>query len=272
MTTATDASGALPTGPARRTRPVPPRIPFTRIVSVELRKGFDTQSGFWLMTSIVLLALIATATTVLLGPAEQLTYERLLGSVGFPMAVILPMIAALSVTGEWSQRTGLTSFALVPHRGRVITAKLTAMVLVGAVSTLLAAVIGAMGNVAGSAIAGVDVVWDVSAGDLDDMVLANVLGMLMGFAFGVLFRSSVAAIVGYFVYGFVLPPLSMLLANHHQSYRDAQPWVDFNYDVGNLFNGLMSGDRWTQLGVAGLIWLLAPMAIGMGTMFRSEVK
>ncbi len=36
-------------------------------------------------------------------------------------------------------------------------------------------------------------------------MLANVLGMLMGFMLGVLFRSSAAAIVGYFVYSLVLP-------------------------------------------------------------------
>ena len=39
------------------------------------------------------------------------------------MTIILPMIAILSVTSEWSQRSGLTTFTLVPHRGRVILAK-----------------------------------------------------------------------------------------------------------------------------------------------------
>ena len=39
------------------------------------------------------------------------------------MVIILPLIAILAVTSEWSQRTGLTTFTLVPHRGRIIAAK-----------------------------------------------------------------------------------------------------------------------------------------------------
>ena len=38
--------------------------------------------------------------------------------------------------------------------------------------------------------------------------LANVLGMLLGFTFGLLLRSSAAAIVAYLVYALVLPPLA----------------------------------------------------------------
>ena len=37
------------------------------------------------------------------------------------MTVLLPIIAVLSVTAEWSQRSGLTTFTLVPHRGRVMS-------------------------------------------------------------------------------------------------------------------------------------------------------
>jgi hypothetical protein len=32
-----------------------------------------------------------------------------------PMSVILPIIAVLSVTAEWSQRSGLATFTLVPR-------------------------------------------------------------------------------------------------------------------------------------------------------------
>ena len=40
------------------------------------------------------------------------------------MSLILPVLGILLVTSEWSQRTGLTTFALVPQRERVIVAKL----------------------------------------------------------------------------------------------------------------------------------------------------
>jgi hypothetical protein len=263
---------AVETEVARTARPTPARIPMSRIVSVELRKSFDTRSGFWLMASTAILAVIATVATILFAPADELDYEAFASAIGIPMAVILPVIAVLSVTSEWSQRTGLTSFTLVPHRGRVIRAKLAITLAIGVVSMLLAAAIGALGNVVGTAIRGTDTIWNVSATELTYIVIANVLGMLVGFMLGVLFRNSAGAIVGYFVYGFVLPPLSMLLAANQDWFEKAQPWVDFNYAQGNLFNGSMTGEQWAQLGVTGLFWLAIPLAVGLFQVFRSEVK
>ena len=103
-----------------------PGVPLGRLVKVELRKMFDTRSGFWLMMSIAIVATIATVVVILvqtLNDNAGITYGSYGGAVGFPMAVLLPIIAILAVTGEWSQRTGLITFTLVPHRASVIAAK-----------------------------------------------------------------------------------------------------------------------------------------------------
>lgn len=268
MTTAV----AVETPAARTARPAPARIPLSRIVGVELRKSFDTRSGFWLMASIAIVSVIATVATILFAPDDQLTYEAFATAVGFPMAVILPMVAILSVTSEWSQRTGLTSFTLVPHRGRVITGKALVALAVGVVSMVLAAAIGAVGNVVGSTIAGVDTVWDVSAGDLGYIILANILGMAVGFMLGVLIRNSPGAIVAYFVYSLVLPTLTTVLAETQDWFADKQAWVDFNYAQGALFEGSVSATQWAQLGVTGLFWLVLPLTVGVWMVLRSEVK
>src|SRR5918994_5913024 len=86
----------------RPSRPARRRIPMSRIVSVELRKSFDTRSGFWLLASIGILAVVATGATILFAPDESQTYEAFASAIGFPMAVVLPMVAILSVTSEWS--------------------------------------------------------------------------------------------------------------------------------------------------------------------------
>ena len=135
--------------PRARVRPAP--IPRSRLISVELQKMFDTRSGFWLMASILITSVLATGAVILWAPDSELTYSTFATAIGFPMAVILPMIAVLSVTSEWSQRSGLTTFTLVPHRGRVISAKAIAAIIVGVVSMLIAMVVGAVGNVLGTA-------------------------------------------------------------------------------------------------------------------------
>ena len=254
------------------TRPAPRPIPLSRVTAVELRKMFDTRSGFWLMMSVAITATLATGAVILWAPDSELTYDTFAAAIGFPMSVLLPVVAILSVTSEWSQRSGLTTFTLVPHRHRVVLAKAIVAVSIGVVSMLVAMAIGAVGNVAGSAIAGVDTVWDDSLLHLAHIVLANTLGLLVGFMLGVLIRNSAGAIVAYFVYAFVLPTLSMLLAGGQQWFRDLQPWVDFNYAQTALFNGTLTGEQWAQLGVTGVIWLLVPLTVGVWMVLRSEVK
>ena len=144
------------------TRPEPTPIPMPRIIGVELRKMFDTRSGFWLMTSIAITALLATGAVILFAPDDAITYNSFAAAIGVPMTIILPIIAILSVTSEWSQRSGLTTFTLVPHRGRVVWAKAIAAVGIGVVSIVVAFAIGALGNMVGSAITGNDLVWDLT--------------------------------------------------------------------------------------------------------------
>jgi ABC-2 type transport system permease protein len=270
-TTRTTAAGPV-AGPAAATRTTPAGIPMSRVVGTELRKMFDTRSGFWLMASIGILALLASAAVVVFAPDSELTFSTFATAFGVPMTIILPIVAILSVTSEWSQRSGLTTFTLVPHRGRVIAAKAIVSVAVGVVSVLLAFAIGAVGNLVGTAIAGVDPVWDISAVDLANIVLATVLGLLVGFMLGVLFRSSAVAIVGYFVYSFLLPTLSQLLAGSQEWFRNLQQWVDFNYAQSSLYDGSLSGAEWAHLAVTGFGWLVVPTAIGVALVMRSEVK
>jgi len=244
----------------------------SRLIGVELQKMFDTRSGFWMMASIVILSLLATGAVILWAPDDELTYETFATAIGFPMAVVLPMIAILSVTSEWTQRSGLTTFTLVPHRGRVIGAKAIGAVLVAVVSMFVAMAVGAVGNVVGTAITGTDLVWNVSVTELTYIVIANVLGLMVGFMLGVVFRNSPGAIVGYFVYSLLLPTLAELLAAGQEWFSDIRPWVDFNYAQGALFEGSVSGEEWANLATSGVIWLVLPLVVGLRLVMRSEVK
>lgn len=248
------------------------RVPLSRVTKVELRKMFNTRSGFWLMASIVIAALAATTAVILFAPDSELTYATFGTAIGFPMAVILPMVAILSVTSEWSQRSGLTTFTLVPHRSRVVLAKAIAAVTVGVVSMLLAFAIGALGNLVGTAITGTPVLWDISLVESLFIVLGNVSGLLTGFMLGVLIRSSSGAIVAYFVYSMLLPSVFGVLAVSQEWFNTLRPWVDVSYAQGALFNGAPTGQEWAHIGVTAMIWQVIPLAVGVWYVMRSEVK
>ena len=275
MSTATITPSTVD-GPAVATRPrereVPAPIPFARILGVELRKMFDTRSGFWLMASIVITSGIATVLTVLLSDRDELTFDSFAAAVGSPMSIILPIIGVLAVTSEWSQRTALTTFTLVPSRGRVIAAKLVNVLVIGAVSMVIALGVGAVGNLANSAITGNDAVWDIPAWTFAQIVLANELGMIFGFTLGLLFRSSPAGIVGYFVWALVLPGISGALAEAQQWWADNAGWFDVNQTRFLLFDSKLTSEEWLQLGLTSSIWILLPFALGLALVMRSEVK
>jgi len=262
-----DTTAAVPVRQAVRT------IPTARLIKVELRKMFNTRSGFWMLISIGVLSVVATGAVIIFAPEDAVTYDNFAASIGFPMSVILPMIAILGVTSEWSQRTGLTTFTLVPSRGRVIGAKAIATFLVGVVSMAVAFAVGALGNLAGSALAGVDTVWNISLSTAPQIVLGNLVGMAIGFTLGVVLRNSAAAIVGYFVVSLVMPGILVLLAEVRDWFSDLQPWIDWNYTQVALFEGGTDTAReWAMLGSTTAIWIVLPLVFGLLFLRRSEVK
>lgn len=262
-----DTTAAIPIREPVRT------IPTARLIKVELRKMFNTRSGFWMLMSIGVLSVVATGAVIIFAPEDAVTFESFATAIGFPMSVILPMIAILGVTGEWSQRSGLTTFTLVPSRGRVIGAKAIATFLVGVVSMAVAFAAGALGNLAGSALAGVDTVWDISLSTAPQIVLGNLVGMAIGFTLGVVLRNSAAAIVGYFVASLVLPGILVLLAQVRDWFSDLQPWIDWNYTQVALFEGSTDTAReWAMLGSTTALWIVLPLVFGLLFLRRSEVK
>jgi hypothetical protein len=249
-------------------------IPLTRITAVELRKMFDTRSGFWLIASIAITSLLAAGGVILWATDGDLTYSTFATAIRFPVVIILPLIAILAVTSEWSQRTGLTTFTLVPHRSRILTAKAISAVAIAVASMVLAFAVGALGNLVGAAIRGSTLVWDVSVTQCLYYVLGMVLSLLIGFMLGVLIRSSTGAIVAYFILTFLLPTVFGLLATSQQWFHDLQPWVDIQFAQAGLFvfDQSLTGEQWAHIGVTGLTWLVIPMAVGLWFVMRAEVK
>jgi len=217
-------------------------------------------------------AVLATVGIVAFAPDADLTYYTFAKAIGFPMTVVLPMIAILSITGEWSQRSGLTTFTLVPHRQRIILAKTVSSVAVAITSMLFAFVVGAIGNLVGTAIAGTDTIWDVSLAEGVNILLGSLLCLLTGTMLGMLFRSSAGALVAYFVYAFLLPTVSGVLAANQTWFRDLQPWVDLNFAQGALFSGALTGEQWANVAVTAGTWLVLPAMLGLRLVMRSEVK
>jgi hypothetical protein len=111
----------------------------------------DTRAGFWLQLAVVLLTVAVVAADCLFGHAQDQTLREMLSIAVAPASVLLPIVGILLVTSEWSQRTGMVTFALVPRRGRVVAANLLAGVVLSLVALALCIVAAVIGTAIASA-------------------------------------------------------------------------------------------------------------------------
>lgn len=246
-----------------------PRVPFTRLVSVELRKALDTRAGRWFTGSIIALCLVIVTIAAFAAPDSTAELGFFVGVSGATLGYFLPILLILMVTSEWSQRTGLVTFTLEPHRPRVIAAKLCAGLVLGGALIVLAFVIGALGNVLGGG------EWTIEAGVVvNGFIVSNLIGIAVGFAIGMLLMNSPAAIVTYFIYTLVLPIAVGILGAFQEWFRDLAPWIEFNTAQTALFESdpVPSGEELAQLLVSGFIWLVVPFTIGLWRLLRAEPK
>ena len=91
-----------------------PRIGFGRLLLVELRKLVDTRASRWLLISIAAVTALIVLIFFLASHQRDRTFSNFTGATGALQSFLLPVLPIMLVTGEWSQRTALTTFTLPP--------------------------------------------------------------------------------------------------------------------------------------------------------------
>ena len=249
-------------------------VPLGRLVRVEYRKALDTRAGRWFAGTIVAIVLAVELIYAVAAPDTDKDFGDFLGVAGGVLGYFLPILVILLVTSEASQRTGLVTFTLEPRRSRVVVAKLAAGLLLAASVMVLGAVVAVIGTLVGAA-TGASPTWSVDGNLLfNGFILANVIGVLTGFAIATLVMNTPAAIVAYFVYSLILPTAVAILSQLSSGFDKVAPWVEFNTAQQPLFSGdfTPTGQEWAQFATAGLIWLVLPLVVGIQRLLRTEFK
>jgi ABC-type transport system involved in multi-copper enzyme maturation permease subunit len=235
-----------------------------RLAKVELRKAADTRSGFWLLLAVAGLTLVAVMITALLAHEDQRTFQHILSNGLQPAGILLPVVGILLVSSEWSQRTALVSFALVPERARLLVAKLLAGIVLALVATAIALGLSVLGTAIASN--GASDHWSLPfALFLQDIVYV-VTAMVIGVGFGAALQSSAPAIVLYFV----LPVAFAALGSIH-ALSGVVDWINSAEALEPLTTEVMSGHQWAQGLVALALWMGVPLAIGVWRLTQRDV-
>jgi len=243
------------------------QISFARLVKVELRKSADTRAGRWLLIAIGSLTAIFMVIFFAVADSDDRIFENFIAIAATPQGFLLPVLGILLVTTEWSQRTALTTFALEPSRTKVIAAKSVAALILGLAAFVAALVVAMLCTLAGG-----------SGGPFEGLTVATftlflalqLLTVIQGLAYGLLWLNTPAAIVTFFV----LPIASSIVFSLVQRMQDAAPWVDLGTAQTPLFEGqtALTGEEYAQLATTSLIWIVVPFVIGWIRVMRAEVK
>lgn len=251
------------------------RVPFTRLVRVELRKSYDTRAGFWLLFAIgaIVVVVLTIATIVTLVEDSPTRLGDFVAIAAYLTSFLLPILAIMLVTTEWTQRSALVSFALEPRRSRVVLAKLVVSQLFTVVTLALALVAGVVCTGVVQLAAPELTGWGIGLDGIAGFVVTQTLAMAGGFALATLLLNTSAAIVAFVVYRYVLPGVFGALTALTSWFDEIGPWIDFQAAQGDIYEWTMSGgEAWAHLLVSGFLWLVVPFALGLRRILRAEVK
>jgi ABC-type transport system involved in multi-copper enzyme maturation permease subunit len=238
-------------------------IPFGRLVRVEWGKATDTRAARWL-----LIAVAATTVGLMLAPIlspsniDQ-SYTSYLGFAAVALSILLPVVSILTLTSEWSQRTALATFTQEPRRMRIVTAKITVSLMLGA----SAAVFGGLVTAAGLGVAaasGRTLDANLTPVLLVAFLLYVVLNVMTGVALGALVHNSAAAIVA----SFILPIGFALLGRASQLVAE---WLDYSTTFNWLLKGEWSGHT-SQILLSVILWVAIPLTAGLLRTVRRDIN
>jgi ABC-2 type transport system permease protein len=236
-------------------------VSFPRLTLVELRKMVDTRAGFWLQVATAGLTLVVLTLFCIFAETEDLIFRDAFALATLPGLILLPIIGILLVSSEWSQRTALITFTLVPKRMRVMSAKIAASLVLGLIVMVIAFVVAAV------AIFAVGGEWTLGLGVFGQIALLCLFSILTGVAFGAAFLSSAPAIVLYFAL-----PLAWGALGTIPFLNDAAQWLDTSRTTEAMTERLLSGEEWLQFASSQALWLALPLAIGLWRIAKGEIR
>jgi len=232
-----------------------------RLTLVELRKMTDTRSGFWLLLTTAALTVAVVVIAGFTMEEPDLALRNFVGIACVPVSLLGPVVGILLVTSEWSQRTSLITFTLVPHRSRVLAAKLLAGVALSVIAYQLCL---ATGLLATAVFGGT---WSLSAAVIFQNGLSVVLAVIAGVGFGAVLLASAPAIVLFFV----LPTAWGAIGQIH-ALEGVAKWLDQSRTMADMGEHALSGTEWARVATSVALWVLVPVVVGFWRVKRNDVR
>jgi hypothetical protein len=238
---------------------------FFALIKLEVRKSVDTRAGRWIIFSIIGLAVAVLAWQVWKSRNSAVALKDFLDAAQTPVVLIIPVLGVLAMTSEWSQRSALTTFTLLPRRLPVLLAKVVAALVIATSAVIVIGGVAVLATALAGLVSGESVAWSLTAKEAGGLVLANLLNVAMGAGFGAIMPVTGVALTSFFV----APTLFALLSA--TVLKERGEWLDVTSAFGRIIEFDLAG-KGPQTSVALLVWVIAPLVLGIWVSNRREVK
>ena len=237
-------------------------IPFVRLVRVEWAKATDTRSARWLLALVALSTIAMMLVPVVAPTTFEQTDAGYLRVAALGLTILLPVVAILLLTGEWSHRSIMITFTQEPRRIRVVNAKLAVSMVLGVGAAVFGGAVAAAG-IGLAAASGRTLGANLTIGAIAGYVLFVILNVFGGVALGALLQNSAAAVAA----SFALPAAFALLGA-------ASPLVSDWIDMSSTWNWVLEND-WAghvpQIAFSVAFWVAIPLAAGVVRTIRRDI-
>ncbi len=237
---------------------------FPRLLGVELRKMTDTRASRWTFASIAAIVVFILVWT-LAQSDDAVSFAGYGDPVVKTIAFLVPVVAVLAMTAEWSQRTALTTFTLAPRRLPVLAAK-----YVGAITLSLAVLAGGLLlTAAATAIGGIPhdgASFDGAASFVQGAAVIVILNVTMGAAFGALAGLTPLALVAFYIAPTVWASGGTAVLGRRADWLHVFAAYDRLASTTDRFADL------PQTVVSVSAWVLVPAVVGVLRALRREAK
>lgn len=110
--------------------------------------------------------------------------------------------------------------------------------------------------------------WALAGAAIGNSVPYQVLSLLLGAGFGLLFLNTPVAIVTYFV----LPTAWTILTTNVRALHFTGNWLDPSTAWRHLSEATMTGATWVQTMTAAAVWVLLPVLAGSARVRRMMIS
>lgn len=246
-----------------------PQVTFTRLIAVQARKLIDTRAARWLLVATMAFASAAVGVLIATWPHGSdgpIELASLLGIGTFAMALLLPVVAIVAATGEWTHHIATLTYTVEPRRLRVLFA--SAIALVAVTVTLFAALAAiCVLAVAVCQVAGLAVIWNLTVAQFLGGGAFVVFYALVGLALGTMIMNTPAAIVTFFL----IPSLLQIGSSVSAQFAEVATWININHTLAPLIGGTPSALHWGHVLATTAFWILIPLTLGGVRLSRREV-